>query len=67
MSPSPKYRSDESGFNLTIRQDGRFTFTLTAVKHEIAINVARDFWGIMPGTVARMLRLEGPFDARGGY
>ena len=64
---SPKCAPGESRFNLSIRQDERYTMTLTAVGQKVAIQVARDFWGIMPGTIARMLRLEGPLDARGGY
>ncbi len=65
--PAAKYGPEESRFHISIRKDERYTLSLTAVKRETAIQVARDFWGIMPGSVARMLRLEGPLDAREGY
>lgn len=58
----------ESRFKLDKRSDGRFTILLSAIEQESAIQVSKDFWGgIMPGTIARMLRLEGPLDARGGF
>lgn len=64
---APKFGENESGFNIAVRKDERFTITLTAIPQAPAIKVTKDFWGIMPGSIARMLRLEGPLDARGGF
>jgi hypothetical protein len=61
------YGPTESGFNIAIRKDERFTLTLTAVDRTVAAQVAKVFWGIVPGSVARMLGLVGPLDAAGGF
>jgi hypothetical protein len=62
------YGPNESGFNITIRKDGRFTITSTAIPQEAAAAIARIHWNnIIPGHVARMIGLIGPLDARGCY
>lgn len=62
------YGPNESGFRIQVRDDGRYTLTLTAIRQENAITVTKDYHGgIMPGAVARMLKLEGPLDIAGEF
>jgi hypothetical protein len=62
------YGPKESGFKIEIRNDGRFTFKLSAIPQEKAIAVTHLYWGgVLPGEVARMLRLVGPLDAAGSF